>query len=80
MSIVHAWLVLVLASVATTALALVHAKGLLVIGVLLLLALLKSRVILSDYLRLRDVPSIRRGFMAVLVIWAGIAFALAAAA
>jgi hypothetical protein len=45
--------------------------------ILLVLALVKSRVILSDYLRLSEAPPIRRGFMAVLMLWAALAFALA---
>lgn len=74
--IVVAWALLVIASAATTAFAFTHAKGPLVAAALLLLALIKSRVILSNYLRLSEAPAIRRGFMAVLVLWAGVAMAL----
>ena len=78
--VLRAWLVLIAASAATTALAFVHAHGLWVAAVLIALTLVKSRVILSDYLRLAQVPPIRRGFMAVLTLWAGVALALFLAA
>lgn len=76
-AILKAWLLLVVASAATTGFAVTEAKGTWGAAVLLALALLKSRVILSDYLRLSQVPPTRRGFMAVLVVWGGIALALA---
>lgn len=79
-AILKAWFLLVAASAATTALALVEARGAWVAVVLVALALAKSRAILSDYLRLADVPPIRRGFMAVLALWAGVALLLALAA
>lgn len=79
-AILKAWFLLIGASAATTGLAVAEAEGPWVAAVLLALALLKSRVILSDYLRLSQVPPIRRGFMAVLVVWSGIALALAFAA
>lgn len=78
--ILKAWLLLVAASAGTTAFALSESSGLWVAAVLLALALVKSRVILSDYLRLSQVPSVRRGFMGVLILWAAIAFALVFAA
>jgi len=76
--ILIAWTLLVAASAATTAFAFAHAQGRLVALAVLLLALFKSWLILSDYLRLAEAPAIRRGFMAVLVLWAAIAFTLAA--
>lgn len=79
-TILRAWLLLVAASAATTAFAVAEVKGIWVAAALLALALLKSRIILSDYLRLSQVPPIRGGFMAVLVIWAGVALALTFAA
>ncbi len=78
--ILRAWIVLVAASAATTAFAVLHAHGLWVAVALIALALVKSRVILSDYLGLSRVPPIRRGFMAVLILWAGVALALVFAA
>ena len=78
--ILRAWQILVGASAATTGLAFGHAHGAAVALALLALALVKSRLILSDYLRLSQVPPIRRGFMAVLTLWAAIALALALAA
>ena len=77
MTIVRAWAVLVVASAATTAVALAHLAGPAIIAALLALALLKSWVILSDYLQLSHAPAIRRGFMGALVLWAGIALTLA---
>lgn len=79
-AILRAWLLLVAASAATTALAFAHARGAWVAVALVALALAKSRAILSVYLRLAEVPPIRRGFMAVLALWAGVALALALAA
>jgi Prokaryotic Cytochrome C oxidase subunit IV len=76
-TVLRAWIVLVVASAATTALAVFHATGVWAMTILLVLALVKSRVILSDYLRLSEAPPIRRGFMAVLMLWAALAFALA---
>lgn len=78
--VLRSWLALVAASAATTALAAVHFQGQMAVGVLLVLALVKARVILADFLQLRAVAPILRGFMAVFVLWAGIAFALALAA
>ncbi|MEZ5722609.1 MAG: hypothetical protein R3D59_14015 [Paracoccaceae bacterium] len=78
--VLRAWLVLVAASAATTGVALFGLRGFGVTVVLLALAMVKSRVILTDYLRLSQVPPIRRGFMAVLVLWALVALALALAA
>jgi Prokaryotic Cytochrome C oxidase subunit IV len=75
--VLKAWIWLVVASAATTSVALFNLHGLWVALGLLVLALVKSRVILSDYLRLREVPPVRRGFMVVFVIWAGVAFAFA---
>lgn len=79
-AILRAWALLVAASVATTAFALFEARGTWAVIALLALALLKSRIILSKYLRLDQVPPVRRGFMAVLALWAGVALALCLAA
>lgn len=78
--ILRAWAWLAVASAVTTSLAFAGSHGRIVAAALLLLALIKSRVILSDYLGLRAVPPIRRGFMVALVIWAGVALALVLAA
>lgn len=80
MSIARAWIVLVVLSLATTALAVLHAEGTWTLAALFALALGKSAVILSDYLRLSQAPSIRRGFYGAFLIWAMIALVLALAA
>ncbi len=78
--IVRAWVILVTASAATTLTAVFRFEGLWVVALLYLLALVKSRAILSDYLRLNEVPPIRRGALALFLAWAGVAMALAVAA
>jgi hypothetical protein len=78
--LLRAWIVLVAASAATTAFAVLQTHGLWVAVALLSLALVKSRVILTDYLQLNRVPAVRRGFMAVLILWAGVALGLVFAA
>lgn len=79
-TILRAWLLLIAASAVTTGFAFAHAQGFWVAVALLGLAMVKSRVILADYLQLNRVPAVRRGFMAVLILWAGIALALVFAA
>jgi len=71
---------LVAASAATTVFALSEARGIWVAVAWLALALLKARVLLSEVPRLSRVPPVRRGFMAVLVLWSGSALALVLAA
>jgi len=78
--LLRAWLVLVAASAMTTLVAVLHLEGGWVVAALLALALVKSRVILSDYLHLARVAPLRRGVMAVFLVWAGVALALALAA
>lgn len=78
--VLRSWLILVAASAATTALAAAHVRGHVAVVVLLVLALVKARVILADFLGLRGAPQILRGFMAVFGLWAGIALTLAIAA
>ncbi|MCB1355034.1 MAG: hypothetical protein KDK53_00545 [Maritimibacter sp.] len=78
--VLRAWVLLVSASAATTGFALAEAHGTWAAIALLALTLLKSRVILSDYLRLRQVPPVRSGFMAVLALWTAVALTLYVAA
>lgn len=65
--LVTAWLWLVALSMGSTALALARVEGGALAGAaILMLAWLKARVILSDYLGLRAAPFWRRGFGMVL--------------
>ncbi|MCB1328026.1 MAG: cytochrome C oxidase subunit IV family protein [Maritimibacter sp.] len=78
--ILRAWILLVATSAATTAFALFEVRGTWAPIALLALTLLKSRIILSEYLHLMQVPPVRRGFTAVLALWTGVALALYVAA
>ncbi|MGH1452669.1 MAG: hypothetical protein ACRBBV_05815 [Paracoccaceae bacterium] len=92
--LVKAWGMLVLASALTTALtaalsAMPAAAAWLgpdliapdlIAAILIALALMKSRVILSDYLELSQAPRIRAGVMAAFFLWAAVALLLIIAA
>lgn len=76
-TVLVAWTTLILTSGATTLVAAMHWHGAPAILALAALMLVKSRIILSDYLCLAGVPAIRGGFMFALTLWAIVASVLA---
>lgn len=74
--LVRAWLLLILASGLTTALASAGVRALWLGPLLLALAFVKARVILSDYLDLRQAPRILSGMTLAVALWFALALAL----
>ncbi len=73
----RAWLLLMALSFATTVFAgVLPEAGPIFVTSVLFLAGLKSRIILSDYLGLRDAPTFQRGFTMILVGFLGLALLL----
>lgn len=77
--ILRAWMILVAASAASVFLAMGAPSAIWLGAALIGLALLKARVILSDYLDLYRAPRVRAGIMLGFVIWALVLCALLAA-
>ncbi|SFJ41713.1 cytochrome C oxidase subunit IV family protein [Celeribacter neptunius] len=74
--LITAWLILVGASAATTALAVIGPETIWLAPVLLGLAFVKSRVILAAYLELRQAPRILSGVTLAVALWFVIAITL----
>lgn len=73
----RAWLLLIALSFATTVFAGVLPEASpIFVAVMLVLAGVKSRVILSDYLGLRDAPTFQRGFTMILIGFLGLVLLL----
>ncbi|WP_299421523.1 cytochrome C oxidase subunit IV family protein [uncultured Shimia sp.] len=73
----RAWLLLIALSFATTVFAgVLPEAGPVFVTSVLFLAGLKSRIILSDYLGLRDAPTFKRGFTMILIGFLGLALLL----
>ncbi|MFY0659757.1 MAG: cytochrome C oxidase subunit IV family protein [Shimia sp.] len=73
----RAWLLLMALSFATTVFAgVLPEAGPIFVAAVLGLAGVKSRVILSDYLGLRDAPTFQRGFTMILIGFLGLALML----
>jgi len=76
-TLTRAWLLLIALSMATTLFAgILPEAGPVFVAAVLLLAGLKSRLILSDYLGLRKAPTFQRGFTLILVGFLGLAMLL----
>lgn len=78
--LVMAWVIVVVASLLTTGLAVMHGSGIWVAPALMVLALIKSRVILAQYLDLYTAPRMLSGMTAVVVLWSAVALVLIMAA
>lgn len=65
-TLTRAWLLLIALSLGSAAVTLIHGSPKLTGAAILLIALVKSRVILSRYLGLDQAPGLRRGFTVVL--------------
>ncbi|SDX26784.1 Cytochrome C oxidase subunit IV [Ruegeria halocynthiae] len=72
----RAWLGLLALSVASAVLTMLHAPAALIGAGILILALIKSRIILARYLDLSTSPAWLRGFTMVLTGFAIVVFAL----
>ncbi|SMP07056.1 cytochrome C oxidase subunit IV family protein [Shimia sagamensis] len=73
----RAWLFLIVFSMATTVLTgVLPEAGPIFVAAVLVLAGVKSRLILSDYLGLRNAPTFQRGFTLVLVGFLSLAMLL----
>ncbi|MEX0308359.1 MAG: cytochrome C oxidase subunit IV family protein [Ruegeria sp.] len=75
-TLTRAWLSLLALSVASALLTMLHAPAELIGAGILILALIKSRVILARYLDLIESPAWLRGFTMVLTGFAIVVFAL----
>jgi hypothetical protein len=74
--LIHAWLMLIVASGLTTALAAAGISALWLGPLLLGLAFVKARVILSQYLDLKEAPRILSGMTLAVALWFVIVSAL----
>ncbi|WP_417258477.1 nitric oxide reductase F protein [Celeribacter sp.] len=78
--LIYAWGIVVVASVLTTLLAVMHGSAIWIAPALMGLALIKSRVILAQYLDLYQAPRMLAGMTTVVVFWAAVALVLIMAA
>ncbi|MGJ8561511.1 MAG: hypothetical protein ACSHX3_14855 [Litorimonas sp.] len=74
--LIVAWVIVVVASILTTGLAVMQGSAIWIAPALMALALIKSRVILAQYLDLYQAPRMLAGMTAVVVVWTAIALVL----